>query len=218
MATQVTAIATAILATGSAVTAVFAFLAFRKQSTEVTILQRQARDQADVLRIQAEQLEAQREQFHDRRKVNEKQIVVLELQSEELRTSREEREREATGRRRAQAAKVLMWEDRSPVDPRLPQTAPGYRTPTITACVSNDSDQLIYDLEIQWHKGSVPWGDPEFVVHIPAQGKEVFTRSLPADLPDFVDAAVYGAVLHFRDAAGVKWLRRPDGELSERIN
>jgi hypothetical protein len=204
MATQVTAIATAVLATGSAVTAIFAFLAFRKQSTEVTILQRQARDQA--------------EQSHERRKVNEKQIVVLELQSEELRTSREEREREAAGRRRAQAAKVQMWEDLSPVDPRLPQTAPGYRTPTITACVSNDSDQLIYDLEIQWHKGSAPWGDPEVVAHIPAQGKEVFTRSLPADLPDFVDAAMYGAVLHFRDAAGVEWLRRPDGELSERIN
>jgi hypothetical protein len=204
MATQLTAIATAVLATGSVVTAIFAFLAFRKQSTEVTILQRQAKDQT--------------EQFHERRKVNEKQIEVLELQSEELRTSREEREREATGRRRAQAAKVLMWEDRSPVDPRLQRTAPGYRTPTITACVSNDSDQLIYDLEIEWHKGAAPWGNPEFVAHIPAQSKEVFTRPLPADLPDFVDAAVYGAVLRFRDAAGVNWLRRPDGELSERVN
>jgi hypothetical protein len=47
VATQMTAIATAVLALFAIVTAVFAFLAFRKQSTEVTTLQGQARDQSE---------------------------------------------------------------------------------------------------------------------------------------------------------------------------
>lgn len=44
-ATQITAAATAVLAIGAIVTAIFAFLAFRKQSQEVRLLQQQtARD------------------------------------------------------------------------------------------------------------------------------------------------------------------------------
>jgi len=64
-ATQITAVATGILAVFAIVTAVFAFLAFRKQSTKVAALQQQVRDQRDltakqtpVLELQLRELEA----------------------------------------------------------------------------------------------------------------------------------------------------------------
>ena len=64
-ATQITAVATGILAVFAIVTAVFAFLAFHKQSTKVAALQQQVRDQRDltakqtpVLELQLRELEA----------------------------------------------------------------------------------------------------------------------------------------------------------------
>jgi hypothetical protein len=36
------------------------------------------------------------------------------------------------------------------------------------------------------------------------------------DFPSETNMAVSGAILRFRDAAGVKWIRRPDGRLVER--
>jgi hypothetical protein len=80
-ATQLTAIATAVLAAGAIVTAIFAILAFRKQSQEV-------HDQAEELRVQSE---------------------VLEVQSRELNLRQEQREREADEKRRSQAARVTAW-------------------------------------------------------------------------------------------------------------
>ena len=56
-ASQLTAVATAVLAVFAVVTAVFAFLAFRQQSTELGLLQRQAgRDFAERRRAQAAQV------------------------------------------------------------------------------------------------------------------------------------------------------------------
>ena len=54
LATQITAVATAVLAAFAFVTALFAFLAFRKQSAEVKLLQEQAgRDVEQRRRAQA---------------------------------------------------------------------------------------------------------------------------------------------------------------------
>jgi ABC-type bacteriocin/lantibiotic exporter with double-glycine peptidase domain len=72
-ATQLTAIATAALAVFAIVTAFYARQAFRKQSQEV-------RDQASMLKVQSEQLAAQR-------KINS-------LQAEDLRESLKERARQ----------------------------------------------------------------------------------------------------------------------------
>ena len=47
VATQVTAVPTEVLAIGAIVTSVFAILAFRKQSAEVTTLQQQVKDRQD---------------------------------------------------------------------------------------------------------------------------------------------------------------------------
>lgn len=80
-AAQWTAVATAVLAVFAIVTAVFAFLAFRKQSAEVATLQ---------------------QQFDDQRKVNK-------LQARELQESLAQRKREADERHRAQASRVFIW-------------------------------------------------------------------------------------------------------------
>src|SRR5580700_3071564 len=48
VATQITAVATMVLAVGAVVSAVFAFLAFRKQSVEVTALLSESRREADT--------------------------------------------------------------------------------------------------------------------------------------------------------------------------
>jgi hypothetical protein len=105
VATQITAVATAILAAGAIVTAVFAILAFRKQSAEVTTLQQQAEDQqkltsqqAELLNIQSGQLELQRQGLGEQRKVNVKQAEVMDLQARELGESLKQRKDEAEER------------------------------------------------------------------------------------------------------------------------
>ena len=35
------------------------------------------------------------------------------------------------------------------------------------------------------------------------------------DFPPDINMAVSGAILRFRDAAGIMWIRRPDGGLAE---
>jgi photosystem II stability/assembly factor-like uncharacterized protein len=97
-ATQVTAIATAVLAALAIVTAVFAILAFRTQS----------------------------EQLAEQEAVNRQQAEVLDLQAKELRESLDERKREAVERRGAQAqlvAATLGAEERSADGPEAGRTA-----------------------------------------------------------------------------------------------
>jgi len=92
---EIAAIATAVLAVFAIITAWYARRAFLKQSQEV-------RDQAEMLRIQAEQ-------FAEQRKINERQTEVLALQAADLRESLEERKRDALERRRAQASQVFIF-------------------------------------------------------------------------------------------------------------
>jgi TolA-binding protein len=165
IATWIGAVATAVLAVGAGFTVYYAKQAFEKQSLEVGTLQKQASDQAEMLRIQSNQLDAQHDQLHEQQMVNQKQTEVLELQARELKASIEQRERDAAERRRAQATRVFVWEERHDHDPRVDQAtlaAGGERPrPTIEACVKNASEQPIYDLLIRWHRGQAPWGEGE---------------------------------------------------------
>jgi hypothetical protein len=80
-ATLITAIATAVLALLAIVIAFFAILALRRQSAEVAMIERQTRDQRDLIRQQGELLQVQRQHF--------------ELQVEELKASIAERQQKA---------------------------------------------------------------------------------------------------------------------------
>ncbi len=187
---EITAIATAVLAVFAIITAVYAVRAFRKQSQEVS-------DQANLLKVQSDQLAEQRN-------INARQTDVLELQVAELRESLDERKREAGLRYRDQASRVFIAETHQL------STA---NVPSVTAFIKNTSDQPIYRLELRWHCGSAGYGEPnpEPLGDLMPGVETNRTR----DFPPGTNIAVSGAVVIFRDGAGVTWIRRPDGGLTE---
>jgi hypothetical protein len=191
LSAQITAIATAVLAVFAIVTAVFAILAFRKQSKEVS-------DQASMLEIQSLQLAEQQ-------KVNAEQIRVLTLQATELGESLAERKREAVERRNAQASQVHI---------ALKLVGKGREGgPDIEATVVNASErqQPIYDVKLYWHCGREGYGtpNPELLETLLNWRDESRSREFPRG----ADPDDCGAVLAFRDALGVNWIKTPDGGL-----
>jgi hypothetical protein len=192
-ATQLTAVATTALAVFAIVTAVYAILAFRKESQEV-------HDQASMLKVQSEQLGEQR-------KINEKQTEVLELQATELRESIDERKREDSERHRAQASRVFIHQERLPDDPHVVGERSG---PVVVAHLMNASQQPVYNVIISWHLGTMPKGQRYLTPLMPGAEDED-TQPVPPG----ADADKFGAVAFFRDAAGVTWRTRPDGQLDE---
>ena len=109
-AAQWTAVATIALAGFAVVTAVFAFLAYRKQSKEVRTFEAHmidlgewARQETELLRVQFGQLDVLRQQFEEQRAVNARLTEVLELQAQELKASLVQHERGAVQRQRGQA-------------------------------------------------------------------------------------------------------------------
>jgi hypothetical protein len=109
-ATQLTAVATAVLAVFAIVTTVFAVRAFRKQSQEV-------RDQASMLKVQSDQLGEQR--------------TINALQAKDLQESLKERERLRRIAERGQADDVgFAWWPASHVLVVNPPTQPPPGTPS----------------------------------------------------------------------------------------
>jgi hypothetical protein len=91
LSTQITAIATAVLALFAIAATVVARMAFRKQSQEVKILEVQQKEQNEF---------------------NKRQVAVLQLQAQELSASLEERRTNREEQHRAQATRIFIWEDR----------------------------------------------------------------------------------------------------------
>jgi hypothetical protein len=217
-ATVFVALATSVLAIGAIVTAIFAILAFRKQTEEVGAIIQQVEDQrdlaqqqAELLKIQSGQLELQRQQFADQREANTRQAEVFDLQASELRESLKERKREAADRRRAQASGVLLSQKRHPYVSN--SVVMGAGSAWVSATIVNNSSAPAYDVELQWHEGSAPDGEPNpepvgVIMPGAEQSKRrVFSRNADLD--------VCGALVTFRDAAGITWMRSPDGALTE---
>ena len=213
---EVTAIATAVLAVFAIVTAFYARQAFRKQSQEVSAIERQVKDQqeltmqqAELLKIQSGQLELQRQQLDHQRQVNAGQTEVLKLQADDLRESLTARQRAAEEQRKAQASKVFIVEAEGLSRP--PSGPPA--VPFVVARAVNSSDQPVYDAEFYWRRGSAGHGEPNpepLGILMPGEREEK-SRDFPPD----INMAVSGAILRFRDAAGIMWIRRPDGGLAE---
>ncbi len=217
VATQIIAVATAVLAGFAIVTAGFAIAAFVKQREEVATLKQEAKDQNDLtaqqgklLTVQAEQLDVQRQQLDDQRKINKKQAEVAGLQAEELRESLDQRMREAAERRRAQASRVFLTQEQ---DARGMDFGRPSEPPALVASIHNSSDQPIYGVEVLWRRGSASWGEPNPEPLPPVLPGVVAkaTRQFPED----TNFDVSGAIVRFTDAAGVRWMRRPDGKLIE---
>jgi hypothetical protein len=185
-----------ILAAGALITAVFAIMAFRKQSAELKILQTQVDDQ---------------------RTTNKKLAAAAELQAEELSQSLAERTRERERQHRAQAEKIYVRLAKSPGTSAAPDNSVVQgrmtRPPVITATVHNYSQQIIRDVQLRWHTGVASFGEPnpEPLGELIPQAEASRDRRFPQDS----DLDRCGALVMFRDAAGTMWLRRPDGDLQE---
>jgi hypothetical protein len=205
-ATILTAIATLALAVFALITAVLAYMAWRKQSREV-------HDQAEMLRVQSDQLEEQR-------KLNERQTPVLRLQAEELRESLDERKRELADRLRSQAARVTAWFDVAP--------GPHNNFNTRGAIIRNASNQPIFDVSAFFYqvREATPGSPWEPVDRSPAE-KPI--RVFPPESDRHVGAstviqdagargiAEYVVSIEFTDAAGNRWERDPRGALNQRL-
>lgn len=232
LSAEITAIATALLAVFAVATAWYARRAFLKQSQEVRAIEQQVKDeqeltkqQAELLKVQSDQLQLSRQQFDDQRQINARQAEVFELQSTELREALAERKHEAEQRRSAQAARVFISQTTAtmykPDDvlKTLDFDVPTERAFGVPASliskvtVVNTSDQPVYDAKLRWHRGSASHGDPNpqpLGTIMPGTQTER-SRDFPLD----TNMAVSGAVLGFRDSAGITWMRRLDGGLTE---
>lgn len=198
-ATQLAAVATAALAVFAIVTAYYAPKAFRSQSKEVS-------DQAEMLKVQAEMLKVQSEQFAEQQEIYAEQIRVLKLQAAELRESLDERKREAEQRRSAQAAKVFMSQDIGEIFRQEDDDGP--ESISVSVTVVNTSDRPIYDTGLDWRPRRYDDFIPERLGTIMPGRETMRRRYFP---PDFGVTAC-GAVLIFRDAAGVTWKALTDAE------
>jgi hypothetical protein len=197
-AVQLTAVATAALAVFAVVTAILAWLAFRKQAREVAAIERQVSDQKEVTAQQAELLKVQSDQLAEDRKVNAEQIGVLTLQAEELRQVSADRDREALERRRAQAVQVYMW--LTPTDAKN----------QLVAYVRNTSQQPIYN--VAFH-GMPESAQAEVSLKPVMPGEEISHTYSPT--PPATPRKTRTRYVTFRDRAGVFWRTYSGGLLEE---
>lgn len=189
-AAWLTATTTLVLAIFAGLAALFAGLALRKQSRQLT----------------------------DERGVNKKQVEVLTLQSAELKELAADRAREAAERRSAQARQVLMWEERHEQDPRVTQAQrnSGVDAPyTVQVFLENGSSQPIYDVTFRWHTGTQPTGQSPTVGVMPPHAKQDMYSRLPDGFPASGNKTLVGAIAYFRDANGTCWRAYPDREPEE---
>jgi hypothetical protein len=185
-ATEMTAIATAVLAAGAILTSVFAGLAFSKQS-------RQLKDQQGI---------------------NEKLRKVLTLQAQDLTATSAIRDRDTGELRQAQARQVFLvkkWHERDPaLDQVTANLTSQQHSPVLVMTIENSSDRPIHDVELRWDVDGVP-ADVEdtwktFEPHV----KQSKTRPIPTGNESLT------AVLRFTDANDFAWERRPGREPTER--
>ena len=137
---------------------------------------------------------------------------MLALQALDLQASLDECKREALERRQVQAAQVFVTQA-AQAHVLHAGERPAPQPPVLVAHVENSSDQPIYDVKAAWHLGSKPWGhpNPELLPTVLPQKTVDTTREFPLG----TDQRTSGAVIRFRDASGIRWQRRPDGELTE---
>jgi hypothetical protein len=79
----------------------------------------------------------------------------------------------------------------------------------------NSSEQPIYDVRIRWYQGNAPW-------IIDSQSEDFIKRIMPGtseqrirDLNGGGNLSACGAVVEFRDAAGITWRCTDQGALED---
>jgi hypothetical protein len=205
-----------------AVTAGFAYLAFRKQSDQV------AEDRAfnvAQLAVLRDQLENERKsgkqqtmlfqrQVDEQRAFNEEQMKVLALQADALNASRLERQWEAVQRRKQQAAMVFLEVTHYDMGTTVGGGSIDLGE-TYAVEVSNTSSQPVYEVTIKWHKGAAEWVDGGVSVEKDDRLMPGTTLKKSRSYHEGGNLNTVGAVLEFRDSAGVRWRRTNDGQLED---
>ena len=185
LSAELTTIATAVLAVGAIVTAVFAILAFRKQALEVGILQQQTHEHQQALEHEA--IERHREQAS--------RVWILVVPDDGI--SR----RDFPARR----------PDR---DPATSETMKGTTLEAMVTNAS-EQQQPIYNAKLHWYRGSEGYKTPEVLGAVPGYERTARSQSYPpgTDLTTcgafltFRDAAGYAWV---RSPNGVLTEHQPD--------
>jgi hypothetical protein len=195
-----------VLAAGAIVTVYYARKAFREQSRELGVLQRQAKQQADM--------------FDDQQKVNEEQVRVLKLQAKELQASLDQRKGDAESQRREQANKVAAWF-------ATKESARGGGPLRLWgALIRNDSDLPILNVRVFFHfiesesPAARAWkpvncgGPPGRIRVIPPRSQK-FVEILETirTQRNECDDSAYVVSIEFSDAAGNYWERTARGAL-----
>jgi hypothetical protein len=121
--------------------------------------------------------------------------IALSKQSRQLAILAEQNDRDIAERRQAQAAQVFTG-----VEDNRPRYAHPY--------AQNGSDFPVYDAQF-WQAGPGALSDPDDARMIPPGGGAVDRRDI-----SYLDALA-NTVLTFRDAAGARWMRMPDGTIKE---
>jgi len=136
-------------------------------------------------------------------------------QSKEVGLLQQQVEQANQERRREQASRVFIWQERhSDIHPGQAEVAAGgTRGERVTVHVKNSSEQPVYDPELRWYLGTDP---------APGINSEPLSMLLPGEddkrsRPILLGASPsqFGATLRFRDANAVRWNRYPDGQLFE---
>lgn len=196
-AAQLTAWATLALAILALVAAIFAALAWKAQNREIKTLQGQ--------------LASQEELTAEQKRLTAEQLPVLRGQATELEASRQQREHDALERREAYVRRVFIWAVTNLDPERVGQPDGSYEyrdAATAVTHIRNAGDLPIYDVIFSWaigdamghqirHNKPIMPGDPEFS----AQWK----------LPNSVASDSITPAAFIRDAAGGRWRIRPDG-------
>jgi hypothetical protein len=197
VAAQLTAWATLSLAALALVAAVFAALAWRAQNAEIKTLQGQ--------------LASQEELTAEQKKLTAEQLPVLRGQAAELEASREQREQEAQERREAYVSRVFIWTmiNFDPISVELPDGNRGFKqVATAATHIRNAGELPVYDVIFSWAIGDVMGhqikytkpimpGDPEFAAQW--------------TVPDDVVIDIVKASAFLRDTAGNRWRIRAEG-------
>jgi len=121
--------------------------------------------------------------------------IALSKQSRELTILARQNDRDIAERHQAQAAQVFIG-----VEDRPPRYARRY--------AKNGSDFPVYDAQL-WQADPGVLSDPEGIGMIPPGSVAESGRQIS------YQEALETTVLTFRDAAGARWIRMPDGTLKE---
>jgi hypothetical protein len=158
----------------------------------------------------------QARQLRELRKVNAKQLPVLEGQRDELEASRLLRERGEQERHERFVSQVFSWHEIGP-DHRLAQaqTAAGAKPSMVSRTfIRNTAPVPVYDLGFGWWIGDRLdfWsrrGTPLMPASYAAPAEA--TESWSWTIPDGVDHETIKVAVFIRDAAGNLWRIRPGG-------